>query len=824
MRNRILTILWALGVATATAPAQIVITGSQGASIVIRSSGGAITVGGAADKKEEAAEDVEEFQPLAEGFAAELDALLTRTPPDFAALQDLATRIQLEHGALEPAFRYLETKQAAAGSTDTLQSSAAWCLAIMRRSYGDLQAAQEQLYDLVSSETGRSDPRAWKEYAEVLDARGQLLPALSAYGQWLSLLENDAEAAAAVRLRIALIRKSEPEVVRRAESSPAFTELGIGLDGEPQPYVGDALARLARDSDIELRNRSAVVLAMLGDPGGAADLFEVTEEGSKRFRQELRLAEWNLQADRVADARDMAWRALESATLDRDRRFALALLVEAWRRDDQLEGLLAKLTTTPGLPEVARRLQVDILRELGRVDEAMELFRAHESSGFTVDMRRELLEMCREAGREEELVATYRDLVASEPDRLEWREGLSRYFLERGLRGEALQLWQPLLTRDLGATKLMDAADATMALGLDELAIAFAGEATKTENGLALGWLFLCNLHLNRGRMAEAEHALDALDREAEPDAAARMQLGEGYERLGNQLRAVDVLERLKEARGVEAAAEDLEMRLAWLYSETGQEKKALDAWRTLWARVESIPRLAYVEDRLLNVSSRLGTLADLAIELEERLDAGQGDTKDRGLLVRLYTKANDPVSAAEILTSYGRTTGDEVTTLSEMARVYLSCADFLNYERTVRQLIDVDPEGAPDYLRQLAMSALERARPDQARPYLRALKHLERGAESAEFEAGVLALAGMHSDAIRAYRKGMAVHPDRIEASLLLADVMNKTGQRDRALGMFQYLAETADKDDLFIVALDGLLNLRAEGPVLAWARRIVL
>ncbi|MCP5021292.1 MAG: tetratricopeptide repeat protein, partial [bacterium] len=199
---------------------------------------------------------------------------------------------------------------------------------------------------------------------------------------------------------------------------------------------------------------------------------------------------------------------------------------------------------------------------------------------------------------------------------------------------------------------------------------------------------------------------------------------------------------------------------------------------------------------------------------------------RETGLLVRLYTKVGDPVSASEIIDEYLRTSGgDQVDALKEKARVYLSCTDFYHYERTVEDLIELDPDGKPDYLRQMAMSQLERGKPEDARDVLRQLKDLEgEGTDAAEFEAGVLALAGLRDDAILAYQKGIAGDPNRIESWLLLGNLLKETGQTQRAIRIFQHLAETAAKDDLFTIAIDGLLNLEAPASTLSWARRITL
>ncbi|MCA8982060.1 MAG: hypothetical protein KDC14_18660, partial [Planctomycetes bacterium] len=355
-----------------------------------------------------------------------------------------------------------------------------------------------------------------------------------------------------------------------------------------------------------------------------------------------------------------------------------------------------------------------------------------------------------------------------------------------------------------------------------ERAIAEHGPASPEAEA---GYLFLFDLHLDRGRPELAEAALARHDAAVPPDAPGRLQLAESYERMGDTRRAVEVMEGVRAARGPERSGEDLEMRLAWLYSEVGEEELALQRWRELWPKVGSVPRRRYVEDRMMTVAARLGVLAEIAIELEEKLLAGEADDKDAGLLVRLYTRVGDAVSAAEIIDEYMRRTGGDLrAALAEKSRVYLACRDYFNYEATVAELIELDPENESDYLRQLAMSQLERGAYDEAHEALDRLKLIDGASDGAEFEAGVLALAGMRADAERAYRKGIARHPERIDVYLLLANVLRDLGRTELAVGMFQHLAATAEADDLFTIAIDGLLNMEAPPAVLKWARRVTL
>ena len=60
------------------------------------------------------------------------------------------------------------------------------------------------------------------------------------------------------------------------------------------------------------------------------------------------------------------------------------------------------------------------------------------------------------------------------------------------------------------------------------------------------------------------------------------------------------------------------------------------------------------------------------------------------------------------------------------------------------------------------------------------------------------------------------------------MANLLKEIRQADLAVGMFQHLAETAERDDLFTIAIDGLLNMLVDAPprpkMVQWARRVTL
>ena len=549
---------------------------------------------------------------------AKLQATLAEDP--FTAKDDpLYQAALLEHEALEPVLERLEGIIAA----DEKALAPLWLAASLHWRYGNVDEASELFEKAAELAPG---PMAQFRIAQLLDAAGKTKDAVTHYLDALKALETkpDDDLAGRIRLRLALLKSTGVEVKSLKD-----------VEGD--------LAAFAADRDAVFKNRAAVILALAGKPKEALELYKPAEEGSVRFKQLIRIAEWAMAADDMERAQESSWEATKSAKLRRDRRYALTVLAESYRRDKKLDKLVERFAAEPELSDEARSTWIDLLRERGDAEKALELFdeaKKKEGGEFTVDMRRELLEICREARRDDLLVANFHEMIAAEPRRLEWRSGLSRYYLERGERDKGLAVWSDCADHaQIGG--LLAAAGATMELGLDESAKDFAERvvANGSDRDKVAALQFLFDLHKARGAEAEMRAVLARMDAVAAPDASERAQLAEAWEQVGRQDKAAQVLEGLRAARGPEDFSADLETRLAWLYSETGDEEKAYERWKSVWLRVDSPGRRRYVEDRLMATASRLGKLADVAIEIEEKLLAGKADKRDSGLLVRLYTR-----------------------------------------------------------------------------------------------------------------------------------------------------------------------------------------
>ncbi|MAB88685.1 MAG: hypothetical protein CMJ90_04410 [Planctomycetes bacterium] len=745
--------------------------------------------------------------PLDPQVNAALGAAMDLGADPRPAAMDVWRACVVHYGKIDPLIGELDRRVGKAPDAGTKLALIRFSARI-HRILGDTRKARTLLWQIEPDQEIVADVLA---KAEVLDAQGSNKQAVTMYDRLLSF-EIDAE----LRNR-ALLRKALLQEKKNDGRSP--------------------LAAFASEEgrDKTLQNRAAVILALQNEQQDAIKIFNV-EDGprSHRFRQEVRLAEWGIECAEWEAAQRFAWAAVRSAKLKRDRKYALTILVEAYRRDDALEALAQAFAEASDLTDEARQVWIDLLRETGQVEEALRLFRASSGDQFTNGMRRQLLEMCRETGQETVLTEAYARLVREQPRFIEWREGLARYHLEQGNAAAASDVWADYLDATEDVRYRMAAAASLMKLGLDDLAVAFA-RACIPQGDLARdkALLFLFELHRERGRMKEATGALQELDRLADPAGAVRMVMADAWARLGDKTRSAATLENLKDARGTRSSTPDLEMKLAFLYSEIGEEQKAQALWLDLWGRIDSIPRRRYVEDRLMTVAARLGTLAKIAVEIEGKLLDKTANDRDAGLLVQIYSRVNDPVSATEIIEEYMKQAGKgEADVVAEKARIFLGCHDYYNYEQAIRRLIEIDdPENRADHMRQLAMSVLERGQREEARTILAQLRAEGADTVSEEFEAGVLALAGLREEALEAYRKSLAKHPERVDTWLLVSNTLNDLGQHALSAGMFQYLAATAEKDDLFTIAIDGILNMRdgrqnlgAPDRLVKWARRCAI
>lgn len=638
--------------------------------------------------------------------------------------------------------------------------------------------------------------------ARIDEAAGNLAAARSEYEESLQAL-SDPELIEEVRLRLVFL-SSDADAVR-------------------------ALVDLARTRDRAFRNRAAVALAILNHPGEAAGLYEVYADGPEGQRQHLRLAQWALQARQARRAQDESWEAVRSATLSRDLRYSLSVMVEAHELDASWDRALERLSSLDS-PD-ARSTRVEILRRLGRYGEAIALLEAGGRDAMTPDNERRLLRMYSDSGKSAELVAQFRKLIDSDPAAVAWPRGLSEHFLEQGRSEDAVKIWRDFIARNESVDVLLEGGETMDKLGLADVALEAADRCLSVhpDSALRIAW-FRFEHYLGRGQMGKAEDVLAELDRTLPPGANERMEVADAYERIKNPARALAIWQGL--AARPEGIGVDEKMRMAWLYDTVGERDKALGIWRNLWENEVPEARRRLVEDRMLALAAETGTLGDIAIDLEQRLSQGKAEPKDSSLLIRIYTEIGDSASAIEVIQEYygkrEQTRASEIASLKEQARVYQSLNRHAAFIAVTSKLLELDPANRIDYLQSLVLTLIERGGKEDREQLEQRLAELRQASPTAdeEFEAGVLVMAGMRDRAIDTYRKAIARNPSHSDNYLVLADLLKKNQKDAQALAMLQYFAEIAPTDDGFMIAVDGILNLRPQpdSPVLRWAQRRVI
>ena len=572
---------------------------------------------------------------------------------------------------------------------------------------------------------------------------------------------------------------------------------------------------------------------------GMLELYEVALElhlpdgavPRDAFHCHLRRALWQQRAGRLADAAAELQQSLRVAPLDRDQLHALVQLVAVERQRGALPALVEQsVARLRGSGEPLRRPELamlfQVLRELGRAAEALGLF-----AGLDAETRAELDELALSLAVEAGDPAVTAQLLAARlgqrPSDVEARCALALVLVDTQQEARAVELLAAAADQ-VSLRELRRRVQAASELALDAAVAQLVEGLAKREEPSARvdAALLFATHHRRMGRDAEAAKVLlEARDAATTP--ADSLRLAENLESLGRQAEAI----ALYRAIHAQTGAEDLGMRLAWLLSASkveAERKEAQELFRRIWTTAGSPARRVQAEDNVLDLAAREGTLADLAIELEERLANPEEPNRPaiRDALVKIYGRARDTVGAAGILEAWATAEpARQVDALEQLARVHLAAEEFRNYERVLARLLQLNPGSELDYRQQLAMSALERGRPADAQRQLRDL--LDRpGAPdqlALEFAAGIQTLAAQHEEAVRTYRRTLALHPERVETYLLLGNALRSADQRERAIGSFLALLLQPQQDDLFVIAVDGLLNMEAPAPVLAAATRLV-
>ena len=608
----------------------------------------------------------------------------------------------------------------------------------------------------------------------------------------------------------------------------------------------DALVTLASQGDPAFRNRAAITLALLGHADQALALYDPAEASGNPFRQHVRVAQWAIEAGDFDLAQETSWTAYQATQVRADALYALALLAESYRKDDALGELLAQLAkqaAADGEPDpMLVQARVDVLIETENYDEAIAFYEAADGTHVDVEARTHLIKLYEAAGRTDDMVAEYERLMAKEPDVAAWFAGLASHYLNMARPEDALAVWQRLAAANRDRIDILaEAGEAMVQMGFVEEAVNMIEDQMAAAGETPQGLIFLFDLRLRRGETEQAVAAIERLESILGDGTTGVRDLADAYERLDRPEAAIRILERLREREG--ELGYDERMRLAWLYSVAGRKHDAMGAWRQIWVSVESAARRNLAESQFLLLATELNLLGDIVVELEEKLILKQADRNEVGLLVRVYTEVGDQLSATEVIEEYARYSDiGAVERLRQLGKVHMMLANYSAYDEVLRELVKLDPENEVEHIQNIVLNMLafdlaeeSDDRFSEIQHWLARLRELDEEGVSGEFEAGIYSMGGFNAQAIASYRRALVIHPEISDNLLLMADLMKTSGRRDEAVATLQYVAEHADDDAEFVVAIDGIINMigartftedltPAMRRTFRWAQRIIL
>ena len=604
----------------------------------------------------------------------------------------------------------------------------------------------------------------------------------------------------------------------------------------------DSLVELANERDQEFRNRAAITLAVLGHPQKALELYRPDPESKFYFRQLIRVAEWALASEEHESAYEHAWLAYDQTEVRFDALYALSLVDEAYRKAQKLDVLVSDLEERGLNDEDLLNLRIDVLIDLEDFDGAIELFHAINQDSSDVEARQRLIQIYDTAGKSEEMVAEYEKLIASEPSIVQWYVGLSSFYINVAEPDNALEVWERFeQTNSDKIDVLVRGAEFMNQMGYVDAATGMIHSYGERAGPNVFGNVYLFETYLARGRDTRAEEALDELWGVLPPDSSDLRLVADGFERLGRYERALEVFLAIEEHEG--KLGYDDRMRLAWLHSVVGNKEISLSMWQEIWVGESSPARRSFAEGQFLMIAAELNKLADIAVDIENRLFEKTADVNDINLLVRIYTEVGDSFSASEIVQEFAQYGAmDEVERLRQLGLVYLQLQEYSKYDDVLRQLEQIDPENRIEHIQNIVLNLLAfdlaeggNERYADIQHWLAELREYDIEAVSGEFEASVLSMGGFTEEAIESYRRALIEQPTHSDNLLLMADLMKQSDRTDEAVALLQYVAEHAADDNEFVVAVDGIINMigqRAFGQQLStdrqatfrWTQRTIL
>ncbi|QDU70504.1 VWA domain-containing protein [Mucisphaera calidilacus] len=568
-------------------------------------------------------------------------------------------------------------------------------------------------------------------------------------------------------------------------------------------------------------------LAFRGHHGRAIGLLNDLE--TPGAQDLMTLAEVERRAGNPSVAMEVLRRAEQHAERRRDRQ-SVALMQFQVAVESGREGELIKhwLVQRP-IPSERFWPLITLLRQTGQSSEVIDLIaeaaRPSDQGVLRHDanmLRRELFAVANAPEARGTAIRAIEQLALEQGSSL-WQACLGQVLALDGRRDLAAEAFLEAARQARGLSERLWCAEAADASGCHDAAeaILLLADQGSDKDRLRVG-LTRATHQAQHSSLARALETLDGLAGLVGDDGDAR-RLADAYIEIGQPDRAIDLLsERLGQGSD-RASAQRLGPYLAWLHTQRDQPERARAIWLDLWENALTPALRQRAEQQLLELSAQTAELGSLAVDMESRVHDNPQDRAARSMLVALYARIDDPVSATEVLLAPADDGDDAEAAREKLIELYLKTGRLRLADDMLGQLIAIDPDRALDYWQQRTVIAAERGDLYTARHAIEQIGVLGElpPARLNELAAGILAMLGDSGSAADRYRLTLLKDPQQVELWLLWGRAMQDAGRGQQAITRLLRIVDQAEEDDLFLVGVDGLLNLDAPPALLEVALR---
>ncbi len=670
---------------------------------------------------------------------------------------------------------------------------------------------------------------AAKWYEQALSARAGEPRSESALADEYVLLKRAGEARPLYQAAL----EATSELARKRPLLRKLAELALAPDRGLPAKEAVAEARRSFDAllaqtpnDDDTRRELAEALASHGAPKEAAGEWQkivehLGKDPAAQTRGWLRIGELDEQATDDGAARAAYDRAYKLAPKGNYlQREAIDKIIGVSRRKDQLRTLVAGWEKEWGRSFVELETLARLYDELGDAARAQEYFKkALAIDGHALEARRRLIALYEREGKDVEVIAEYRKLIAAAPGeprfRLELAERLWKS-TDPALAKEAVAMAERLGTDTRDPSVHSTLAELFQRWGLSDRALAEREKLVRLEPNEESHLVNLGELYFQRGKKDKALESWRKLLLGGTKKEQAMARLAEVYAEHDLPGEALELYQKAAKLAPTDA---QLKKGLASAFERMHRDQEADLAWQEAFElAVEQKQRALALEirQRLLASDLRSGRLAARLGIYRARFTAAtdEGALAAWGLLtVDGYLKlgrAQEALDLLDKLNTRAKTPEVKADASVAAAQVLRTRHDLKGAIAALEKAAELAPSRARELYSQIAELSLMLYRDADALTY--AKKAIELGPSDAHAQlrlAEVYEKRDQIDEAVAAYERALELNDRLWKVHFVLARLELRSGEYAKAARLYRDVIRRAPEEELVIDAARRAIDL---------------